>query len=60
MKDVFKIWKEKDKILEGLKNKVFKNEFVEVVSKERMSVCKKCPQLDIIGSKCLVPLTQPC
>jgi hypothetical protein len=39
---------------------MFKNNFVEVVSKERMSVCKSCPELDTIGHKCMVPLTQPC
>ena len=54
------MWKEKDKILEGLKNKIFKNEFVEVISRERMSVCSKCPELDTTGDKCMVPLTQPC
>lgn len=60
MKDILKIWKEKDKILEGLKNKVFKDEFVEVVSRERFAVCNKCPELDTTGDKCMVPLTQPC
>jgi hypothetical protein len=39
---------------------MFKNDFVEVVSKERMSVCNSCPELDKTGDNCMVPLTQPC
>jgi hypothetical protein len=39
---------------------MFKNDFVEVVSKERMSVCNGCSELDTTGDKCMVPLTQPC
>jgi hypothetical protein len=60
IKDVIKIWKEKDKILEGIKNKIFKNADVEHIAAERMETCSTCPHLDTEGSKCMVPGTGPC
>jgi len=60
MKDVIKIWKEKDKILEGIKNKIFKKADVEHIAAERMSICETCPELDTEGSNCMVPGTAPC
>ena len=60
MKDVIKLWKEKGKILEGIKNKIFKNTDVEHIAAERMSICEACPDLDKEGSKCMVPGTGPC
>lgn len=57
---LIKIWKEKGKILEGLKNRIFKKEHVEEIYNERMEVCRTCPDLDTEGSKCYVPGTQPC
>jgi len=60
MKDVVKIWKEKDKILEGVKNFMFKNADVENIAAERMATCDTCPEIDHTGSKCMVPGTGPC
>ena len=60
MKDVIKIWKEKNKILEGIRNNIFKKADVEHIAAERMSVCSTCPDLDTEGSKCMVPGTGPC
>ena len=60
MKGVIRIWKEKNKILEGIKNNIFKKADVEHIAAERMSVCEACPHLDIEGSKCVVPGTGPC
>lgn len=60
MKDVIKIWKEKNKILEGIKNRIFKKADVEHIAAERMETCSTCPELDVEGSKCLVPGTSPC
>lgn len=57
---LIKIWKNKGKILEGLKNKVFKNEHVEEIFEERKAICGKCPKIDLAGSKCAVPGTAPC
>lgn len=55
-----KIWDSKFKILEGLKNSVFKDKFVEEVAEERMNICKRCEFIDNEGSRCVVPGTQPC
>lgn len=60
MKDVIRIWKEKDKILEGVKNRIFKDADVEHIAAERMSICETCPSLDPTGFKCIVPGTGPC
>lgn len=60
MRDVIKIWKEKGKILEGIRNRIFKNADVEDIAAERMSICATCPHIDLTGSECMVPGTQPC
>jgi len=46
-----KLWKNKGKILEGLKNKIFKNKHVEEIFQERLTICNKCPNLDLKGDK---------
>lgn len=60
MKDIIKIWKEKNKILEGIKNNIFKKADVEHIAAERMEICSTCVELDTEGSKCMVPGTSPC
>jgi hypothetical protein len=61
MKSIKKIFKNRKEILEGIKNRVFKKEHIEVVAKERWeSNCVKCDSLDRIGSICTVAGTQPC
>lgn len=60
MKGVIRIWKEKNKILEGIKNNIFKKADVEHIAAERMEICSTCPHLDTEGSKCMVPGTGPC
>jgi len=55
-----KIWKEKGKILEGIKNNIFKKDHIEDIAKERMAICKICPYIDHVGKSCAVPGTQPC
>lgn len=57
---LIKVWKEKGKIWEGLKNRIFKKEHIEEIHDERMKICKKCPHLDTEGGSCYVPGTQPC
>lgn len=57
---LIKLWKNKGKILEGIKNNMFKQEHVEEVYKERKSICDNCPKIDLAGSHCYVPGTQPC
>jgi len=58
--NIFKIWKSKGQILEGIKNSVFKKEDVEAVAERRLSICKKCKLYDEEGEGCFVPGTQPC
>jgi hypothetical protein len=60
MKTFIQIWKEKGKILEGIKNSIFKDEHVEEVAAARDEICQKCEFIDRSGDKCAVPGTQPC
>ena len=55
-----KIWKNRAEIYEGIKNSVMRDDFVENVSAKRMAICKECNEIDLKGSKCEVPGTQPC
>ncbi|NQY43344.1 MAG: hypothetical protein HRT87_08380 [Legionellales bacterium] len=55
-----KALKDKAKIIEGIKNTVFKKEHIEIEANSRYSICLACPSLDVKGSKCLAPGTQPC
>ena len=57
---IIKVWKNKGKILEGIQNRIFRKEDVEVIYNERIEICKACPHIDIKGSKCYVPGTKPC
>ena len=60
MLDLKKIWKNRKEIYEGLKNSVIRDNFVEDISAKRMAICKECPEIDLKGSECEVPGTQPC
>ena len=60
MKNLIKIWKNKNKILEGVKNSVFKKEHIEAIATARMAICYECDLLDREGSTCLISGTQPC
>lgn len=53
-------WKNKGKILEGIKNRIFRQSDVEEVYEERFAICKECPHMDVKGKECYVPGTQPC
>jgi len=57
---MIKIWKAKNQILEGIKNKIFKKEDVELIAKERQNICDKCPHINKNGDKCYLKGTQPC
>lgn len=54
------IWKNRNMILEGIKNSVFKSEHIEEIAKARMTICETCEHIDTEGSKCIAPRTQPC
>ena len=47
-------------IMEGVKNKIFKNEDVEEIAKARWMECATCEHLDNKGDKCAVKATKPC
>jgi len=53
-------FKNKEQILEGIKNNIFKKEHVEAEAALRWSICKECESLDTTGDKCLSPITKPC
>ena len=55
-KTLGKIWHQRKQILEGVKNKIFKDEFVEDVAEFREEICKKCEYYD---GKCAVKGTGP-
>jgi hypothetical protein len=57
MLNLKEIWKNRKKILEGIKNSVLRDEFVETVAKERWAICKPC---ESNGDNCAVPGTGPC
>tara|TARA_R110001592_G_scaffold56826_2_gene173009 strand:- start:688 stop:1020 length:333 start_codon:yes stop_codon:yes gene_type:complete len=60
MKGIKKIFQNRNQILEGIKNKLFKKEHVEAIAKDRWQICIKCASLDVKGDKCTMPGTQPC
>jgi len=57
MASLKEIWKNRKKILEGIKNSIVRDEFVEDVATKRWAICKSC---ESNGDKCAVPGTGPC
>jgi len=55
-----KLFQNRNLILEGIKNSIFKKEAIEEIANERNELCKKCEHIDIKGDSCMVPGTQPC
>jgi hypothetical protein len=60
MENLIKIWKERNKIAEGVKNNIFKTKHVEDIAFFRNEICKVCEFIDTTGAKCAIPGTQPC
>lgn len=54
------IWKNRKEILEGIKNSVIRDEFVEDVAWHRSEICSTCEHQDVKGKKCMAPGTHPC
>lgn len=54
------IWKNRKQIMEGIKNSIVLNKFVEEVAEKRLNVCNTCVRKDNTGEHCLVKGTQPC
>ena len=55
-----KIWENRKAIYDGIKNSVIRDKYVEDISAKRMLICEECPEIDLKGSKCEMPGTQPC
>ena len=47
-------------VYEGVKNSMFKRDYVEQIADHRWKVCKGCEHLDVAGKDCAAPGTQPC
>ena len=60
IQSIKKAWDNRYMILEGIKNYVINNDHMESVAATRMEICNDCPLLDLKGSKCFAPGTQPC
>ena len=58
--NLIQIWKNRDQILEGVKNSVFKREDIEHIADERMKICTSCKLFTTDDSGCMVPGTGPC
>lgn len=54
------IWENRKGILEGIKNSVIRDEFVEDIARMRHDICDGCEHLDTKGKGCAVKGTQPC
>lgn len=47
-------------VYEGVKNSVFKRDYVEQIADHRWQICKECEHLDTVGKECAAPGSQPC
>lgn len=59
-KTLLEVFRNRKKIFEGIRNSVFTKDTVEAIAKERDAICTGCPEKDVTGDKCLVPMTAPC
>ena len=53
------IWENRKGILEGIKNSVIRDEFVEDIARMRHDICEGCEYLDKKGKACAVKGTKP-
>jgi hypothetical protein len=53
-------WGNRFLILDAVKNYVVNDSEIEALAATRMDICNECPLLDLKGSKCFAPGTQPC
>ena len=57
VKNLIRILKSRNQILEGVKNKLIKKEHIEEIAAERLAICKQC---EFYNGECAVPGTGPC
>lgn len=60
MSNLINVWKKRNQILEGARNRIFKQEHVEAIAQHRLAVCNTCEFIDRSGERCYVIGTQPC
>jgi hypothetical protein len=60
MSKLKEIFQNRDKIWEGLRNKMFKKEHIEIIYNERLEICKGCESYDVEGVGCSLKGSQPC
>lgn len=58
--NVIEIWKERGAILEGVKNRIFKQEHVEEIAERRLAVCRTCEYYGKNSDDCMIVGTHPC
>jgi len=58
--NIITIWKNKNQIIEGITNSIFKKEDVEEIAQHRIKICQMCALYDVQPEGCLLPGTQPC
>lgn len=51
------IWENKEKILQGIKNSLIKNSFIESISEDRYKICKAC---DHYSTNCVALVSSCC
>ena len=49
-----------NEVYEGVKNSMFKRDYVEKIADHRWQICKECEHLDTEGKECAAPGSQPC
>ncbi len=59
LKNLKKIWKNKFKIFEGIKNFIIRKKRVEEIAKTRMAICKSC-KYGFYGGECADSSNKTC
>jgi hypothetical protein len=54
------IWKNRTQIMEGVKNSIIRDRFVEEIAAARMQHCNACVRKDDKGDSCALTGSQPC
>ena len=49
-----------DQVYEGVKNNIWKKDYVEDIANDRWQICTKCDKFDKHGQHCAAPGSQPC
>jgi hypothetical protein len=58
--NLIRIWKNRNEILEGINNSIFKKEHIEQIAEERIKICEQCPSGFYGNDGCIVIGTHPC